>query len=230
MAIGRTVARCRRAHAGASVSAPMSRVSWQPCCRPAPQAVRRGHSNPTSMHPTRTSCLTHLTESPECGSGLRAYTIDAVHDGEVVGRLRGFVIHYHSLDMVGDLAGVSHDDLREAVEAVRFAMASTHDAPVSYVDVLLVAPKARGGDVARQLLERSWLYGDCGVSLLRPCPLQFCIDWLRPEDRALLGRVRIGGDPKRSLESLERFYARVGYGRLPATDFWWRMLPARLPV
>lgn len=182
------------------------------------------------MYPTQTSCLTRLTESPGCGAGLHAFTIDALHAGEVVGRLRGFVIHYGSLDMVGELAGLTHDDLREAVEAVRFAMVSTHDAPVSYVDVLLVSPKARGGNVAKQLLERSWLHGDCGVSLLRPCPLQFCIDWLRPEDRALLGRVRIGSDAKRSMQSLERFYQRCGYAHLPSTDFWWRLLPARLPV
>ncbi|MEG6506734.1 N-acetyltransferase [Nitratidesulfovibrio sp. 1201_IL3209] len=177
------------------------------------------------MHPTHASCVTHLTVEPVADPEIHPYTIDALHNGRVVGRLRGFVLEYHNLEGVAALAGLNHDDLREAVDAVRFAMAVTHDAPISYVDVLLVAPAYRGYGLARQMLERSWLHADCGASLLRPCPLQFCLDWLRPEDLALIGPQCIGVDPKRSLASLIRFYQRIGYAALPGTDFWWRPLP-----
>ena len=64
------------------------------------------------------------------------------------------------------------------------------------------------------MLERSWLHADCGATLLRPCPLQFCLDWLRPEDLALIGPQCIGVDPKRSLASLTKFYQRIGYTAL----------------
>lgn len=179
------------------------------------------------MHPTHASCLTRLTVNPVADPEIHPFTIDALHDGRVVGRLRGFVLEYRNLEGVAALAGLSHGDLREAVKAVRFAMAATHEAPISYVDVLLVAPACRGYGLARQMLERAWLHADCGASLLRPCPLQFCRDWLPPEDLALIGPRSIGVDPKRSLASLGGFYQRMGYTALPGSDFWWRPLPLK---
>ncbi len=180
------------------------------------------------MHPGLCSCPTRLFTAPEHPrTDINPFTVDAFRNGQVAGRLRGFVLHYQSIESVAAMAGLSHDDLREAVNAVRFTMAATHDAPILYVDVLLVAPAYRGLGLARQLLERAWLHGNCHASLLRPCPLQYYLDWLSPEDRELVGHVRTGtANERRSLDSLKTFYRRIGYAPLPHSGFWWRQLPS----
>jgi GNAT superfamily N-acetyltransferase len=178
------------------------------------------------MHPRLCSCPTRLTVEPEHNADIQAFTVEAFRDSCVIGRLRGFILHYQNIEAVAEMANLLHEDLREAVRAVRFAMAATHDAPILYVDVLLVSPASRGLGLAKQLLERAWLHRNCHASLLRPCPLQYYLDWLSPEDRQLVGNVRTGTqNERRSLNNLKNFYQKIGYTPLNCNGFWWRALP-----